>query len=430
MKNQFKRVVTAVLTFEAKALLKRHKPRIIAITGSVGKTSTKDAIFTALTPFVHLRKSDKSFNSELGIPLTVLGLPNAWGNPLGWLANIIRGALTVLGRSSYPDWLILEVGADRPGDISRAMEWITPDVSVLTRLPDVPVHVEYFKSPEQVIEEKLELAKGLKPSGILVANQDDPAMRGLKERFSAARLVTYGEEGDADIFASHYEVLYEAGKPVGISFRVDIEGSSLPVRLSGAIGKQFMYPALAALAVASSLGFNALKSIEALAAHEPSRGRMRLLDGIKNTIIIDDTYNSSPVAVHEALKALHSLKIAGRKIAVLGDMLELGHYSVGEHKQVGQMAAKHADVLVTVGLRARGIAEGALSSGFPENNIHQFDTSKEAGSFLQNFIAEDDAVLVKGSQGIRTERVIEEIMANPDRKAELLVRQEEEWKVK
>ncbi len=428
MKNQFKLLVISILKSEARALLARRKPRIIAVTGSVGKTSTKDAIYTALSPLAFVRKSDKSFNSEIGIPLSILGLPNAWSSPVGWVRNIIRGAFVVFSRAPYPEWLVLEIGADRPGDIARAMEWIKPDVSVLTRLPDVPVHVEYFKSPQEVIEEKLQLAKGLKPGGLLVINGDDEVLQGVTKRFPASRLVTFGEKGDADVFASQYEVIYEAGKPKGISFRVDIDGSSLPVTMEGGLGKQFMFPALAALAVASGLGFNALKAAEALRTHESSRGRMRLVAGLKNTTIIDDTYNSSPAAVHAALEALHSLKVEGRKIAILGDMLELGHYSVGEHKNIGEMAAKYAGIIMTVGLRARSIAEAALGKGFPENNIYQFDTSKEAAAFIQNFITEGDTILVKGSQGTRMERIVEEIMAEPARKADLLVRQDVEWK--
>lgn len=125
-------------------MVRKYKPRIVAVTGSVGKTSTKDAIFAVLADNQHVRKSDKSFNSEIGLPLTILGCPNAWNNPLRWLQNIFDGFLLLVLPSRYPAWLVLEVGADRPGDISGVAKWLPVDVAVITRLPEVPVHVEFL----------------------------------------------------------------------------------------------------------------------------------------------------------------------------------------------------------------------------------------------------------------------------------------------
>jgi UDP-N-acetylmuramoyl-tripeptide--D-alanyl-D-alanine ligase len=165
MKNFFKSVVVRGLTFEARCVLKKYHPRIIAVTGSVGKTSTKDAIFTAISGDVHARKSEKSFNSEIGVPLTILGLANAWSNPFLWFKNLLDGLLLIVFKQEYPEWLVLEVGADRPGDIESVAAWLKPDVAVFTRLPDVPVHVEFFSSPEEVIKEKKFLAYALKAGG-------------------------------------------------------------------------------------------------------------------------------------------------------------------------------------------------------------------------------------------------------------------------
>ena len=141
MKEIFKKFVVAALTFEAQVLLKRTRPKIVAITGSVGKTSTKDAVYAVLKEHVHARKSEKSFNSDIGVALTVLGLSNGWNNPFLWVKNIFDGALHALFQSNYPKVLILEMGVDRKGDMKRLTQWIKPDVVVVTRLPDVPVHV-------------------------------------------------------------------------------------------------------------------------------------------------------------------------------------------------------------------------------------------------------------------------------------------------
>ena len=146
MKNISKKIIVWILKTEAKLALKRYKPSIIAVTGSVGKTSTKDAIFTAISPFFHVRKSAKSYNSDIGIPLTILGLENPWNNSWKWIQNIFKGAFVLIKREKYPEWLVLEIGADRPGEIKRLMSWIHPDISVVTRVGSVPVHVEFYKS--------------------------------------------------------------------------------------------------------------------------------------------------------------------------------------------------------------------------------------------------------------------------------------------
>jgi len=154
VKEIFKAIIVSIITLEAKLILKKHKPKVIAIIGSVGKTTTKDAIYTAIVPSLHVRKSQKTLNTDVGIPLTIMGCESGWLNPLTWLKNIFQGIYVLLLETNYPDWLIIEVGADRPGDISGIARWLKPDTIVVTRFPDVPAHVEYFASPEELIKEK------------------------------------------------------------------------------------------------------------------------------------------------------------------------------------------------------------------------------------------------------------------------------------
>src|SRR3989338_6438454 len=142
--------VVLLLTAQARAVLRKYHPHIIAVTGSVGKTSTKDAIYTVLSSKFFVRKSEKSFNSDVGVPLTILGCKNAWNNPFLWAKNLLEGFALLILKNHYPKWLVLEVGADRPGDIRKLARWLKPDVVVITALPDVPVHVEFFDSPEDV----------------------------------------------------------------------------------------------------------------------------------------------------------------------------------------------------------------------------------------------------------------------------------------
>ncbi len=215
MHELFKYVVTKILMYEAKFLLWRKRPIIIGITGSVGKTTTKDAIYAALKSTVNVRKSEKSFNSNIGVALTILGLQNAWNNPLLWLKNIFDGALHALIPVSYPAVLVLELGVDRPGDMRTLTELIKPDIVVLTRLPDMPVHVEFFNSPEEVREEKLVLVQALKKDGVFIYNNDDERIR---QYVDEVRQPSFGYSRYSH---SHFQVkadkiLYDGGQASGM----------------------------------------------------------------------------------------------------------------------------------------------------------------------------------------------------------------------
>ncbi len=433
MKNILKQIVITLLELEAKAVLKKYKPKIVAITGTVGKTSTKDAIHTALSNFYFCRKSQKSNNSELGIPLSVLGLKTAddssvsFKSLLDWGKNILDGLDILMLPHHYPEWLILEIGTDRPGDIEAVTKWIKPDITVVTKLSKIPVHVEFFPSPQDVFVEKGKLVEATKPGGTIILNADDEDVLAYKN-LSDEKVILFGNEFEADIQGLNYEVLYDADKlPSGISFEVRSGNESHRIELLETLGAHHSYHILAALGVVLALNEDIGIAARSFRKHEPTPGRMRLVAGIKGSMIIDDSYNSSPIALEEALKTLKSLK-AERKIAVLGDMLELGKYSLEAHKKAGEMAKDSTDILVTVGLRSRATAESALDFGMAEDVVFQFDDSKEAGEFIQNILKMGDVVLVKGSQGIRVEKTVEEIMAEPEMKESLLVRQYGFWK--
>lgn len=429
MKQTLRRLVVAILTAEAKLLLQRKNPTIIAVTGSVGKTSTKDAIYAAIKDSVPARKSQKSFNSELGVPLTILGLPTGWDSPARWLWNIIDGAFTALFCRQYPSVLVLETGVDAPGDMDALTAWLHPDIVVLTRLPDVPVHVEQFKLPQDIIDEKMKLVSGLKANGILVYNHDDEIIQAQLADVRQKR-IGYGRYLPTDVMAKKDKIVYKDQVPAGISFTLTSGSDTATVQIDGVVGTQHMYGSAAAAAVASHLGITLDSAVKGLLSHKTPPGRLRVLPGIKGSLLIDDTYNSSPIAVEHALDTLASIKHITRRIAVLGDMLELGKYSAEEHKRLGSQAASACDVLFTVGVRARGFAEGALIAGMDESVIFQYEDVARAGRELQAILKPGDLVLVKASQGIRAERIVEEVMNDPLRAEELLVRQDAAWKVR
>ncbi len=427
MKPFLKSIVVGVLTFEAKILIRRMRPKVIAVTGSVGKTSTKDAIYAAIKGSVHARKSQKSYNSELGVPLSVLGLENAWGNPILWIKNLFDGLFRACFLQEYPDVIVLEMGVDRPGDMKRLMTWIKPDIVVLTRLPDVPVHVEYFRDPEQVVQEKLELVRNLSEDGVLIYNHDDERAR-LEAEAIRQKSFGYSRYSPSDFTLSDDNIIFEERLPIGMRSLLTHGERSVELQIRGSLGVQHAYSYAAACAVAEQFDISLERAAEALAAAVPPRGRMRILHGIEHTLIIDDTYNSSPTAAEQALMTLKELTTYGqRKVAVLGDMLELGKYSSAEHERIGAIAASAVDVLITVGVRSRKTAEGALENGLSEKVIFQYETIEAAIGEVPRLLEYGDAILVKGSQGIRAEKLVAMLLEDRTQAKKLLVRQDAMW---
>lgn len=430
MKHIFKNLVTKILVWEAKIVLRKFSPKIIGITGSSGKSSTKEAVFAVLERKFRVRKSIKSYNSALGLALAVLGLESAWHSSLGWLKNIVAGGKTIFNKT-FPEILVLEMGVDRPRDLDILLNIAKPEIGIVTAIGEVPVHVEFFFGPEEIAKEKSKLIEALPGVGHAILNFDDEAVRDMKE-IAKAHTMGFGFGEGANVRASNYKLSEDSG----ISFKIDYEGSSVPVHLHDVFGKHYVYAALAATAVGVICNINLIEIAESLSVFKPLPGRLRLLKGIKNSSILDDSYNASPLATHAALDTLAELgafltvEKKRKKIVVFGDMLELGKFTVLAHKSVGEKIADIADYFIAVGLRAKFAAEEALSKGMNAKKIKSFSTSSEAASFVKEIIAEDDLVLVKGSQSIRMEKVVEEIMAEPERAGELLCRQDVYWKTK
>lgn len=429
MKTLVRNLLAWKLALLSRWILRKYRPLIVMVTGSVGKTSTKDAIAAALAGEYHVRASEKSYNSEFGVPLTIIGVKNPWASPIAWAHTFGEAWSLLLLPNHYPKVLVLEVGADRPGDLARILSIATPDVVVVTRLPEVPVHVEAYASPEAVREEEFAPAYALVPGAPLIINADDEYAWAMARRLSV-HVISFGMEASATVRMSAPQVLIEDGMPAGMTAQVSMDHASHELLVRGALGRTQLYAPLAALATTLAFEMAPKDALAALKAYQPPPGRGRILKGANSSILIDDSYNASPAAVEEALGALRDLKEAmklGKRIVVLGDMLELGRYSHEEHERVGRLAAQEADMLVTVGIRARSIAEGARAAGMSDEKIHSYGTSMEAALALKPLIGEKDVILVKGSQGVRMERIAFELLADPD-DADCLVRQDREWK--
>ena len=431
--NLFKKILVKILIVESKLIVKKYKPFIVAVTGSVGKTSTKDAIYSVLKDQSrYVRKSEKSMNSEIGLPLTIIGVPNAWKSVSGWVKNISCGLGLILKKKDYPDCLILEIGADHPGDISSVAEWLKPDVSVITKVSKTPVHVEFFSSPEQVFEEKASLAEGVKDGGSLVLFADDENVMKIKDRVSGRNVdvITYGTNASM-VNGSNLTIEYgmngEMKYPTGIKFDIEMKGTKSSIGMKGVIGNTYQYPVLAAAAVGLAKGMSIEKIVKNLGSYSAPRGRMNLLAGLNGSTIIDDTYNSSPDATVSALRSLKTIESSGVKVAILGDMMELGKFSADEHKNIGKEVATVANVLITVGQRSRATADEAIRSGMDSRKVFSYDSAADVVSRGLPAAGGGDIILVKGSQSVRMERVVTALLRDQGNAENLLVRQEKEW---
>lgn len=423
MKQSFKNIFLKVLEFEARQVLKRRKPFIIGISGNIGKTSTKDAIFDVLEKSFDVRKTEKSMNSEFGVPLTILGLKSPGKSPARWIYSIVKGFINIYD-GDYPDYLVLEFGADKKGDIKKLCEWIKLDIAIVTHFGSVPVHIENFASREELVDEEAEILNALKEGGVYVGNLDDHDSVKIGERRKDVKKYFVSTRKSADYFATHIG-LY--GEPIlGTMADVFIDNKKFHLTLPGVVGISPVYASLFGIAVGDIFEIDNEAIIERLVKGHRPPGRMKLLPGINNSSIIDDSYNASPKAMEHGLDTLGSIDCK-RKIALLGDMLELGNYSRDEHYKMGKVVAKHAHILVTSGIRARVIAEGALDAGMNESNILECDTSILAGKELVKLIKPGDVIYCKGSQGARIERAVKMILRETHDPKSYLVRQDRDW---
>lgn len=436
-----KKLLYLKLKFFTKSIIKKYKPKVVAITGSVGKSSTKEALYSAFKNQENIRKSYKNYNNEIGVPFTVIGINTLPGKSfLNWSLIFLKALkLLIFKDKNYPKILILELAVDRPGDMKYLTSIIKPDISIVTGVSSS--HLEFFKNLSHIKEEKEVLVKNTKKEGTVILNSDNPYALGMKEN-SQSQVLTFGLKNQADFTAQEINFNYEKASEKeefninnlkGINFKLKYNGSVVPIYLQETINKSTIYAVLSALAVSQILNFNILETAQALTDYQTPNGRMKLIEGIKHTVLIDDTYNSSPISSKVALETLKTIKLSvkHRKIVALGDMLELGRESKASHYEIGKiLSPQFVKEIVLVGPKSWQIYQGAVDGGFKKENIYHFDDAETAGKFLQNKLEEHDVLLIKGSQGVRMEKITKELMAQPLEAKNLLVRQEASWQKK
>jgi UDP-N-acetylmuramoyl-tripeptide--D-alanyl-D-alanine ligase len=351
----------------------RHELRVIGITGSVGKTTTKELSAAVLSRRYVTLKSEASYNNEIGLPLTLMHLTDEY------------------------ERAVLEMGMYDVGEISDLTRIARPHVGVVTIIG--PVHLERARTLERIVKAKTELVEALPPApeGVAILNYDDERVREMAQA-TQARVFYYGLSSAADLWADDIEGLGLEG----IRFQLHYGDETLHIKIP-LLGQHSVHTALRAAAVGLVEGLTWQEIVEGL--REPSAQlRLMAVPGPGGATVLDDTYNASPASTIAALNLLDELD--GRKIAVLGDMLELGDYEREGHEKVGMRALEVADVLIAVGSRGRVIGETALRWGMPADQVYIVEENTEAISLLRQMVTGDDVILVKGSRGMQMEEIV------------------------
>ena len=435
-----KLILEFILAVLARRIIRKYKPKIIGVTGSVGKTSTRLLICAVVGKKFRMRSAEKNYNNAIGFPLAILGIPNYGRSVSGWVRGITHVICKVLlVEAEYPELLVLEYGIDRPGDMEYLLSIAEPDIAVMTAIGSTPVHVEFFEDVAALVAEKAKLLERVPATGTVVLDQDDQYTP-LLRRHVHARITTYGfnQRAQVRIVGCHPQMVERSTLtiplPVGMRLKIMYEGNMVFVELRQTVGIPQVVAVAAAVAVGIVNKLNLIEISDALRGITPAPGRLRLIEAVNDALVIDDTYNAAPESMHAALDVLEALG-AERKIAVLGDMRELGRFSVSAHRAVGERLPEFVDILVACGPSAREIADVAMepsvqrkSSRLSPDAVFCFANSRDAARYLKSIIRAGDLILVKGSQAMRMERVVQAVMAHPELAATLLVRQEIGWK--
>lgn len=417
----------------ARAVINKYQPKIIGITGSVGKTTAKEAILQVLAKKYRVRGNIKNYNNEIGLPLTILGLTSPGRSIGGWLRTFSLAAdLLIRSRADYPEYLVLEMGVDHPGDMDYLLSIIRPTIGVVTVIGQA--HLEFFGSQDNIAKEKGKLITTMPIGGVGILNADDKRVLALAKH-GRAKVLTYGFGSQAEVRATDLNFNYQqvshssSDNLPGLIFKLNYHGSIVPVAMPAIISEAAVYSALAAAAVGLSQGVGLLDIAEALHDFRPPKGRLNVLPGSNQRILLDDSYNASPTSVAAALEILGRLpaESAKQRVAVLGDMLELGVDGPAEHRRLGQIVAKlPIGQLILVGQLAELIGQEAKQQGW-SGQVDNFADSSVAAKQIDQLLPKGATVLLKGSQGSRIEKLTKVLLVDQNKASDWLVRQDGRW---
>lgn len=416
-----------LLRFMARTLLVKYHPFIVGITGSVGKSSAKEAVALVLSRSFSVRKAEGNYNNEIGIPLTIIGAKSGEASLLRWVGVFGQWFRALLFPIKYPDILVLEIGIDRPGDMERLLNIVPVKIGVVTHISSS--HMEFFGSLANIAKEKGKLVSCLPADGFAILNGDDKRVLKMREK-TKAKIITYGFGEDVMLRVDNLLFHRDAKRVEGFSFKLNYDGKTIPVRVPKIVARHHISSALVAAAVGMVLKMNLVEIASALEGFEPMPGRMRLLPGRNALVLLDDTYNASPSSTEAALQVVGEF-MAPRKVVILGDMLELGADTAEEHGKLSEaVVASGAHIVVLVGWHMRSLYEKLLLLGFSRKYLFSVSDAAAAIGLITSLARTEDLILVKGSQGMRMEKVVEALLVDPYDAKELLCRQTDEWRSK
>lgn len=364
---------TRALQRLARAIRERYQPLLIAITGSAGKTTTKEMIATLIATERRTHKSWGNFNNQIGAPLCLDNMPDD--------AEVV----------------VSEVGMNHAGEIAEIAGLMRPDIGVYTNV--APVHIEFFGTIEGIAAAKRELLENLRPGGTVVVNNDNEHVVRISRDYDGPR-VTYAVNHDADYRAVN---IRERGL-LGTRFTLEAEGTSRELELV-LPGRHNLDNLLAAIATARAAGISWEGIERGVREVKPAYHRGVILQR-RGATIYDDTYNSNPYALGRTLELMAQAETGGRRIAVIGDMLELGEQELQFHRDAGKAIPKSIDMVLGVGKRSPSLLEGAREAGFRDEQLRHFASAQEAGAFLKDEIRAGDLVLLKGSRGVGLDKAV------------------------
>jgi len=335
-----------------------RKPKVIIVTGA-GRLCAKEAIFQVLKDYFKIGKEVLIFETELKNFLD------------------IEKVNFLIKNSSLP-------------------------ILVVTHVGDIPSDKDFFAGEKEETKEIRKLAKSMPPFGYLVLNFDDETVREIKDETNLKE-ITFGFQERADFYASDIKI------NGGTNFKINHKGNVVPIWLDGIFGKEQIYSALSAVVVGTIFELNLVEISQALKNYRSLPGKMRLIQGIKNSAILDDSESATVFSMIEAIEILGKIPDYQRKIAVLGDVLGIGKYTIEAHEAIGERVAKNADLLFTIGQRAKFIAEGAKTKGMALEKIFQFDNINDVLLKLKEEIKAGDLILIDGSKEMKIREIVEEI---------------------